>query len=138
MTEPRRSVSGLNRVSTGSPGTPGARPVNGDLSALRAKNRASTPPPPPPAAAPPVAAVEEPAEKKQTNKPVTVYISQEVYTRARLTYKATSSAERDRNWSQFVEKAIAGEIERRELRHNAGDPFDGVDTPLSPGRPLAD
>ncbi|MDJ0096972.1 hypothetical protein WDY80_09490 [Gordonia hongkongensis] len=80
----------------------------------------------------------EPSEKKQTNKAVTIYISPEVYTKARLAYHATRSAEDDRTWSHFVEKAIADEVARREQRHNGGDPFGGVDTPLSPGRPLAD
>ncbi|MCE4165071.1 MULTISPECIES: ParB family protein [Rhodococcus] len=79
-----------------------------------------------------------PAEKKQSNKPVTVYISQEVYTQARLAFNATRTVEADRNWSQFVEKAVAGEIRRRAERHNGGEDFEGIDAPLSPGRPLSD
>lgn len=129
MTESRRSVSGLNRVSTDTQGTAPRPAVTGDLSAMRAKNRV---------APPPDSAIGGSASKKQANKAITVYISQEVYTRARLTYKATSSAEDDRNWSQFVEKALAGEIDRRQNQHNGGSPFGGVDAPLSPGRPLAE
>ncbi|PZU04702.1 MAG: hypothetical protein DI630_00880 [Gordonia sp. (in: high G+C Gram-positive bacteria)] len=133
MNEPRR-VSGLPRVSTGSATVTGARPVTGDLSSLQAKNRAVAPMPAPSRPEPPAA----PAEKKQSNKAVTVYMSRDVYTQARLAFNATRSAEGDRNWSQFVEKAVAGEIERRAQRHNGGDPFEGFDAPLSPGRPLAD
>lgn len=79
-----------------------------------------------------------PEEKKQSKKPVTVYISQEVYTQARITFNATRTAESDLNWSQFVEKAVAGETQRRADLHNGGEAFDGVDGPLSPGRPLSD
>lgn len=146
MSEHRRSVSGLQRVSTDSPAAPVTRVVTGDLSGLRAKNRAAAPPKittEQPATNPaPVAPAAEPAQpapvEKKTNKAITVYISPTTYTQARLAYRATSSAEGDRNWSAFVEKAIAGEIERRVQQYNGGDPFEGVDTPLSPGRPLAD
>lgn len=79
-----------------------------------------------------------PEEKKQSNKPVTVYISPEVHTQARLAFKTTRTAEGDRNWSQFVEKAVAAETQRRADLHNGGEAFDGVDEPLSPGRPLLD
>lgn len=79
-----------------------------------------------------------PAEKKQSNKPVTVYISQEVYTQARLAFNATRTAETDRSWSHFVEKAVAGETRRRTELHNCGEDFEGVDAPFSPGRPLSD
>ncbi len=126
MTEPRRKLSGLPRVSSG------ARQVTGDLSALQAKHRN---------VAPPAQPVEQPAEqpeKKQSNKAVTVYIAPKVYTQARLAFNATRTAEADRNWSQFVEKAIAEEVRRRSELHNGGKPFEGVDAPLSPGRPLAD
>lgn len=108
MNEPQRNIKGLHWISTGGQKLTVRRPAT------------------------------EPSERKQTNKAITVYISPKVYTQARLTYRATSSSEADRNWSQFVEKAIAGEVARREQRHNGGDPFGGVDTPLSPGRPLAD
>nr|WP_197523653.1 hypothetical protein [Rhodococcus sp. 008] len=89
-------------------------------------------------APPPQQQTEQPAETKQSNKPVTVYISQEVYTQARLAFNATRTAETDRNWSHFVEKAVAGEIRRRAELHNCGEDFEGVDSPLSPGRPLSD
>ncbi len=126
MTEPRRKLTGLPRVSST------ARQVTGDLSGLQAKHRNVAPP-----AQPPTQPVEQP-EKKQSNKAVTVYIAPEVYTQARLAFNATRTAEADRNWSQFVEKAIAEEVRRRAELHNNGDPFEGVDKPLSPGRPLAD
>lgn len=132
MTEPRRSVSGLQRVSQGNAAVPVARPVTGDLSAMRAKNRVVTPVPRQQDEQP-VA----PVEPKPANKAVTVYISPEVYTQARLAFNATRTAESDRNWSHFVEKAVAGEMQRRAELHNGGDAFDGVDAPFSPGRPLS-
>lgn len=130
MSENRRNLSGLPRVSNVGP-----RSVTGDLSALQAKNRVVVPSPQP---QPQVEQLVDSGEKKQAKKAVTVYIAQDVYTRARLTFNATRTAESDRNWSQFVEKAIAEEIRRREQLHNGGEAFEGVDTPLSPGRPLAD
>lgn len=137
MTERRRRVAGWPRTSSDRPATAGTRAITGDVSALSANNR--TPAPAEPAGPPvPSEPSANPQAGKQTNKAVTVYISPAVYTQARLAYKATSSAEGDRNWSQFVEKAIASEIDRRAQRHNGGDPFLGVDAPLSPGRPLAD
>ncbi|WP_069146515.1 hypothetical protein [Rhodococcus erythropolis] len=79
-----------------------------------------------------------PADKKQSNKAMTVYIAPKVYTQARLAFNATRTAEADRNWSHFVEKAVAGEIRSRAERHNGGEDFEGIDAPLSPGRPLSD
>ncbi|MEE2033375.1 ParB family protein [Rhodococcus chondri] len=130
MSEPRRAVTGLPRVSTTNPGS--ARPVTGDLSGLQAKNRSVAP------AQQQVDRPAEPAEKKQSNKAVTVYISPDVYTQARLAFNATRTAEADRNWSHFVEKAIAEESRRRAALHNEGESFEGIDGPLSPGRPLSD
>ncbi|MET3959921.1 hypothetical protein ABIE52_006856 [Rhodococcus sp. OAS809] len=132
MSEHRRSVGGLQRVSNSGAATPVARPVTGDLSAMRAKNRVVTPVPPQQDEQPVT-----PGEPKPANKAVTVYISPEVYTQARLAFNATRTAESDRNWSHFVEKAVAGEMLRRAELHNGGEDFDGVDAPFSPGRPLS-
>lgn len=130
MSEPSRTITGLPRRSTG-----GARPVTGDLSALRAKNRNATSEPQQPA----VQAVEpQQAEKKPSNKAMTIYVSPDVLTQARLAFRATRTAESDRNWSHFVEKAIAAETQRRAALHNDRESFAGEDTPLPPGRPLAD
>ncbi|MFI6432917.1 hypothetical protein [Rhodococcus oryzae] len=88
-------------------------------------------------ALPPQQQNEQP-EKKQSTKAVTVYISHEVYTQARLAFIATRTVEADRSWSHFVEKAVEGEIRRRRELHTGGEDFEGVDAPLSPGRPLSD
>ncbi|MBC2637523.1 hypothetical protein H5400_00770 [Rhodococcus wratislaviensis] len=77
-------------------------------------------------------------EKKPSNKPTTVYIAPDVLKQARLAFKATQSAEADRNWSHFVEKALADATQRRATQHNDGNKFEGEDKPLPPGRPLAD
>ncbi|PQP18998.1 hypothetical protein C5613_31340 [Rhodococcus opacus] len=85
-------------------------------------------------------AAQQPAEpeKKPSNKPTTVYIAPDVLKEARLAFKATQSAEADRNWSHFVEKALADATQRRAAQHNDGNAFEGEDKPLPPGRPLAD
>ncbi|MFC9836461.1 hypothetical protein ACFVKB_21980 [Rhodococcus sp. NPDC127530] len=87
-----------------------------------------------------VPATQQPAEpeKKPSNKPTTVYIAPDVLKQARLAFKATQSAEADRNWSHFVEKALADATQRRAAQHNDGNEFVGEDKPLPPGRPLAD
>lgn len=130
MSEQSRTITGLPRRSTS-----GARSVTGDLSALRAKNRnAATEP------QQPTAQVPEPQqpEKKPGNKAMTTYVSPDVLTQARIAFRATRTVESDRNWSHFVEKAIAAETQRRAALHNDRAPFTGEDSPLSPGRPLAD
>lgn len=120
MSEQSRTITGLPRRSTS-----GARPVTGDLSALRAKNRSAATAPQQP-------------EKKPGNKAMTTYVSPDVLTQARLAFRATRTVESDRNWSHFVEKAIAAETQRRAALHNDRAPFTGEDSPLPPGRPLAD
>lgn len=131
MTEPRqdRTVSGL---------APRRPQVTGDLSRLQAKNRTPVPPPPssstPPATPPrPTAPTDENAGKKR----ITVYIDNEIFSRARGVHKATAHLEDDRSWSQFIEKALLREAEARERSHNDGKRYRGSDTPLSPGRPLS-
>jgi hypothetical protein len=131
MTESRqdRIVSGL---------APRRPQVTGDLSRLQAKNRTPVPPPPSsststetPAGS--TAAADDNAGKKR----ITVYIDNEIFTRARGVHKATAHLEDDRSWSQFIEKALLREAEARERSHNNGERYSGSDTPLSPGRPLS-
>lgn len=130
-------MSATDRAITGLPPRPGAsaRAATPDVSALRRqRNKAATD------LASTAAAAQQPAEpeKKPSNKPTTVYIAPDVLKQARLAFKATQSAESDRNWSHFVEKALADATQRRIAQHNDGNAFEGEDTPLPPGRPLAD
>ncbi|WP_442855749.1 ParB family protein [Frigoribacterium sp. Leaf263] len=81
-------------------------------------------------------AAEETAVDSETKR-MTVYIASRHYARARAAYRATSYAARDRSWSDFVEKAIVAELERREAQHNAGKAYAPDSSPLSPGRPLS-
>ena len=78
----------------------------------------------------------DPAVDSETKR-MTVYIASRHYARARAAYRATSYAARDRSWSDFVEKALVAELERREAKHNAGEPYAPDSSPLSPGRPLS-
>ncbi|WP_369124741.1 hypothetical protein [Glaciimonas sp. Cout2] len=68
---------------------------------------------------------------------MTTYLSAQTRDRARATYRATSHLEGDKSWSDFVERAIQAEVERRELLHNAGEPYEGDSSPLPVGRPLS-
>ncbi|OZE33504.1 hypothetical protein CH278_12815 [Rhodococcus sp. 05-2254-5] len=131
MTEPtqNRIVSGL---------APRRPQVTGDLSRLQAKNR--TPVPPPPSTSTPTETPSGPTATTDDNagkKRITVYIDNEIFTRARGVHKATAHLEDDRSWSQFIEKALLREVEARERSHNNGKRYSGSDTPLSPGRPLS-
>jgi len=67
---------------------------------------------------------------------MTTYLSATTRDRARATYRATSHLEGDKSWSDFVERAILAEVERREAAHNAGDRYEGDSSPLPVGRPL--
>jgi hypothetical protein len=67
---------------------------------------------------------------------VTTYLDGRLRSRAREAYRATSHLEGDKSWSDFVERAILAEVQRREAQHNDGRTYTGDQTPLSPGRPL--
>lgn len=134
-------MSATNRTITGLPPRTGAsaRAATPDVSALLKKQRNNAIRDPASTASETPAA-QQPAEpeKKPSNKPTTVYIAPDVLKQARLAFKATQSAEADRNWSHFVEKALADATQRRATQHNDGNVFVGEDKPLPPGRPLAD
>ncbi|WP_425266425.1 ParB family protein [Cryobacterium zongtaii] len=68
---------------------------------------------------------------------MTTYLSANTRDRARATYRATSHLEGDKSWSDFVERAILAEVERRELAHHAGERYEGDSSPLPVGRPLS-
>ncbi|NMM92102.1 hypothetical protein B2J88_48965 [Rhodococcus sp. SRB_17] len=108
------------------------RNVTGDLSRMKRSNRE---PSPMPLAAP----IATPASAEKTKpKRITVYVDQDVFSRARGAYRKTSHLEDDKTWSQFVEKALAAEAERREAAHNGGKQFDGETGALPSGRPISD
>lgn len=142
---PDRKIGGL-------PGRPGGGTP--DLRRLRKQNREQPPPtspPLPPTPSPtthaevaettPPASVEtggvrDQAPEATSTKRTTVYIGGDAFSRARGAYRATRTHENDRSWSDFVEKALDAEAVRRERLYNNGAPFGGVDSPLSPGRPI--
>jgi hypothetical protein len=66
----------------------------------------------------------------------TTYLSDATRERARAAYRATNQNEDDISWSDFVEKAIAAEAQRRELLYNGGEPYAGDSSRLRAGRPL--
>jgi hypothetical protein len=133
---PNRQIGGL---------TP--RAGTHDLSRLQARNR---PEPKPetdrqPTTASPAVTVKPsrtPAKKSATvvvdsTARMTTYLSANTRDRARATYRATSHLEGDKSWSDFVERAILAEVERRELAHHAGERYEGDSSPLPVGRPLS-
>lgn len=110
-----------------------------DLSRLQARNRPE----------PTLQPVQQPKVVKSTVTParksasaveptarMTTYLSAQTRDRARATYRATSHLEGDKSWSDFVERAIQAEVERREVLHNAGEPYESDNSPLPVGRPL--
>jgi len=107
------------------------RNVTGDLSRMQRSNR--TPAPAAPLPQPTPAVVEKPKPKR-----ITVYVDQEVFSRARGAYRNTSHLEDDKSWSQFVEKALAAEAERRETVHNSGNQYEAETGALPSGRPISD
>ena len=107
------------------------RNVTGDLSRMKRSNRETASTSPPPVATP----VE--AEKLKPKR-ITVYVDQSVFSRARGAYRNTSHLEGDKTWSQFVEKALAAEAERRESAHNGGKQFEAETGALPSGRPISD
>ena len=147
---PDRTIDGLNR-----------RP---DLSRLQAKNReplalrpreiplgepassalaAEEAPDLRPAAppAPAVAAVPVPAPvpvAKQSKVKVGAYLDESLRNRARAAYTATRVLEGDETFSNFVERAIRAELQRREDLHNDGLPYEEETERLPPGRSQLD
>lgn len=67
---------------------------------------------------------------------VTVYLDARTRGEARAAYRATAHLEGDRSWSDFVARAIAAEVERRQALHNDGRPYGHDAAPLNPGRPM--
>ena len=126
-----RTIGGLAPRSASKP----------DLSRLQRRNR------------PEVVPDAEPVPERQTELPastvptrtteaasstdrITVYVDHALRLRARTAYRATSHLEGDRTWSDFIERAILREVERREQAHNAGESYPGSDGPLAPGRSI--
>lgn len=139
MTEPTtRTIAGLAPRTSSNP----------DLSRLQRRNRpeALQPVIEPPGelssdsaqVAPPSTstAVSSVPEAGAATDRITVYLDHALRLRARTAYRVTSHLEGDRTWSDFVERAILREVERREHAHNAGDTYPGSEGPLAPGRPI--
>jgi len=152
-TAPTRTIAGLKPRATGAP----------DLSRLVRANRAIEPEPETEPESVPVAADTQKAETSprkasETNRTprkrtvsrvqelpaageetyrMTTYLRSSNRDRARAAYRATSHLEGDKSWSDFVERAIVAETERREAAHNSGRRYQGDSTPLPAGRPLS-
>jgi hypothetical protein len=85
----------------------------------------------------PLSVSEKPAgETDVTKRRATIYLDANLTARAKAAYKATSYAEGDRSWSDFVEKAIDSLVHAREEAHNEGRPYEPDSSRLAPGRPL--
>jgi hypothetical protein len=69
---------------------------------------------------------------------VTVYLDARFRGEAKAAFRATSHLEGDRSWSDFVERAITTEVQRRQSLHNNGQPYRPHTAPLTLGRPVSD
>lgn len=67
---------------------------------------------------------------------VNVMVATDLRARIRSAYRATSTAEGHRSFSDFVAHLLEAEAERLEARYNDGRRFGGGQQPLAPGRPL--
>lgn len=89
--------------------------------------------PPTPANASDAVRPQRPVKKRTT---VTFYLTEAMRNRARAAYRRTSFDERDRSWSEMLNKALLAEVQRREAEYNGGRAFVGNEDPLTPGRPI--
>ena len=62
------------------------------------------------------------------------YLRESTQNRARAAFRATAHLEDDETYSDFAEKAILAEIERREALYNKGKQYSGGAKRLAPGR----
>jgi hypothetical protein len=132
---PDRTITGLQ---------PRKRPAAGAAALVR-ENR-------PPAEAPPetvaAASPEQQPPKKKTTKArtpkrapgrgkaqIAVDVREDIRAQARAAFRAAAYFERVPTFSQFVENAIAAEIERIEKAYNNGDPLEPISENLPSGRP---
>jgi hypothetical protein len=87
---------------------------------------------PQPAPEPPLTATKE--SPQTPSKGTTIYFPVDLLKRAKATYRHTNNREMDHSWSDFINRAVLVEVERRERLYNEGNPFDGGDGKLAPGR----
>lgn len=135
MTENKRAITGLSprradmsafkptlaTPSAQTPGEPTRKPAP-----ARARKRAT-----------PKAPTGQPAPQADAPKvQINFYIDAETRASARAAYKATGHAEGDDSFSDFVSKAVAAEVQRRQDAYNGGEKFTPDDRKLTPGRPL--
>lgn len=78
-----------------------------------------------------------PAADGSPTEKMTTYIDQQTRARAKAAFKATAHLEGDGSFSEFIESAIARELQRREKLYNDGQPYAGDGGRLSAGRPLS-
>lgn len=131
---PTRQIAGLTPRASGP-----------DLSRLQARNRPATAEQTPPVL-PVTPAAADPAPARRTaplsataigeSKRMTTYVTTSTRERAKTAFLATKHLEGDETWSGFVERAILAEVERREITHNGGHPYEPDTHPLPVGRPL--
>lgn len=62
------------------------------------------------------------------------YIRESTQSRARAAFRATAHLEDDETYSDFAEKAILAEVQRREAIYNEGNQYSGGGKRLAPGR----
>lgn len=145
---PNRTIGGL------APRTVAGQP---DLTRLQRRNRPAAAPTPvydreerapvtritrteAPSSPEPTAATTEPVSEaghSASQDRITVYLDHELRGRARTAYRATAHLEGDRTWSDFIERAIRAEVERREHAHNSNQTYSSSVDKLPPGRTVS-
>lgn len=95
-------------------------------------NREAAIEPEPQVTAPPVSA--QIPERKP--KGTTIYFPLDLLQRAKAVYRHTNGQEMDHSWSDFINRAVMVEVERRERLYNDGNRFEGGNEKLAPGRKI--
>lgn len=128
---PRNSQPDLSRLQRRN------RPETVSLDEHRDSATVSQIPTAPADTAGPAAAAETSTRPAQSSDRITVYLDHALRNRARTAFRATAHLEGDRTWSDFIERAIRSEVERREAAYNANRPYTGTTEPLAPGRSVS-
>lgn len=130
MSESARRPIGLPPRRHQPPATPAVQNLlKANRDAAEAEVHAAAPQPVP---EPSPTAIKEPPQ--MPSKGTTIYFPVDLLKRAKATYRHTNSREMDHSWSDFINRAVLIEVERRERLYNEGNHFDGGDGKLAPGR----
>ena len=122
-----RLIAANRRVAPTTPTTPTAPNPESAVSSIAS-------PHPPAASAEPERTEHRNPGNAELKVKSSFYLRESTQNRARAAFRATAHLEDDETYSDFAEKAILAEIERRETLYNKGKQYSGGAKRLAPGR----